>query len=78
MLGNGTAKPIHLASVRLIERTVAANAIPDTIISPELEKKLTDEDGEKPKPLTTEECQKLLIEVLEKEWKARQAGGVVC
>ena len=55
MLRNGTGKPIHLASGRLIGRIVAANAIPDAIISPELEKKLAEEDGEKPKPLTMEE-----------------------
>ena len=81
MLRNGTGKPIHLASGRLIERIVAANTIPDAIILPELEKKLADEDGEKPKPLTTEECQKLLMEVLDKngslgkleEWSAKNA-----
>ena len=39
VLRNGTGKPIHLASGRLIGRIVAANAIPDAIISPELEKK---------------------------------------
>ena len=81
MLRNGTGKPIHLASVRLIGRIVAANAIPDAIISPELEKKLADEDGERPKLLTTEECQKLLMEVLDKNgslgklegWSAKNA-----
>ena len=56
MLRNGTGKPIHLASGRLIGRIIATNVIPDAIISPELEKKLAEEDGEKPKPLTTEEC----------------------
>ena len=34
MLRNGTGKPIHLASRRLIGRIVAANAVPDAIISP--------------------------------------------
>ena len=48
MLRNRMAKPIHLASGRLIGRIVAANAIPDAIISPKLEKKLAEEDGEKP------------------------------
>ena len=57
MLRNGTGKPIHLASGRLIGRIVAANAIPDAIISPELEKNLAEEDGEKPN---------LLMEVLDK------------
>ena len=81
VLRNGTGKPIHLASGRLIGRIVAAYAIPDAIISPELEKKLAEEDREKPKPLTTEEHQKLLMEVLDKHgslgklegWSAKNA-----
>ena len=81
VLRNGTGKPIHLASGRLIGRIVATNTIPDTIISPKLEKKLAEEDREKPKPLTTEECQKLLMEVLSKNgslgklegWSAKNA-----
>ena len=43
---------------------MAANAVPDAIISPELEEKLAKEDGEKPVPLTTQQCQKFLMEVL--------------
>ena len=66
MLRNGTGKPIHLASGRLIGRIVAANAIPDAIISPELEKKLAEEDREKLKLLTTEERHKLLMQVVDK------------
>ena len=81
MLRNGTGKPIHLASGRLIGRIVAANAVPDAIISPELEKKLAEEDGGKLKPLTMEEHQKLLMEVLDKNgslgklegWSAKNA-----
>ena len=81
VLRNGTGKPIHLASARLIGRIVAANTIPDAIILPELEKKLAEEDKEKPKLLTMEECQKLLIEVLDKNgslgklegWSAKNA-----
>ena len=63
---NGTAKPIPLACGRVIGigRVVAANAIPDAIISPELEKKLAEEDGEKPTPLTVEQRQELLMKVL--------------
>ena len=75
VLRNGTGKPIHLASGRLIGRIVAANGIPDTIISPELEKKLTDKDGEKPKPLTMEECQKLLMEVPDKNGSLGKLEG---
>ena len=75
VLRNGTGKPIHLASRRLIGRIVAANAIPEAIISPELEEKLAEEDGEKPKPLTTEECQKLLMEVLDKNGSLGKLEG---
>ena len=86
MLRNGTGKSIHLASRRLIGRIVAANAIPDAIILPELEKKLAEEDGEKPKSLTTEERQKLLMEVLDKNgslgklegWSAKNALKAKC
>ena len=64
MVHNGTAKPIHLASARIVGRVVAANAIPDVIISPELEEKLAKEDGEKSTPLTTQQRQELLMKVL--------------
>ena len=43
-----SSKPIHLASGRIVGRVVATNAVPDTIVSPELEEKLAKEDGEKP------------------------------
>ena len=52
---NGTAKPIHLASGWIVGWVVAANAVPDAIISPELEEKLAKEDGEKPMPMTVEQ-----------------------
>ena len=64
VIRNGTAKPIPLACGRVIGCVVAANAIPDAIISPELEKKLAEEDGEKPTPLTVEQRQELLMKVL--------------
>ena len=52
---NGTAKPIHLASGQIVGLVVAANAVPDAIVSPELEEKLAKEDGEKPTPMTVEQ-----------------------
>ena len=52
---NGTAKPIHLASGRIVGRVVAVNAVPDVIVSPELEEKLAKEDREKPTPMTVEQ-----------------------
>ena len=61
---NGTAKPIPLASGRVIGHVVAANAVPDAIISPELEKKLSEGDGEKPTPMTVQQRQELLMKVL--------------
>ena len=61
---NGTAKPIHLASGWIVGRVVATNAVPDVIISPELEEKLAKEDGEKPTPMTVEQRQELLMRVL--------------
>ena len=65
VLRNCTSKPMHLPTGRLIGRVVVANAIPDAIPSPELEAKLA-EDGQKVTPLTAEQCQTLLMEVLEK------------
>ena len=52
---NGTAKPIHLASGWIVGHVVATNAVPDTIVSPELEEKLAKEDREKPTPMTVEQ-----------------------
>ena len=80
MLRNRTGKPIYLASGRLIGRIIAANTIPEAIILPKLET-LAEKDREKPKPLTTEECQKILMEVLSKNgslgklegWSAKNA-----
>ena len=61
---NGTAKPIHLASGQIVGWVVATNAVPDAIVSPELEEKLAKEDGEKPMPMTVEQRQELLMRVL--------------
>ena len=72
---NGTSKPIHLASGRVVGRVVAANAIPDAIISPELEEKLARDEGEKPVPLTTQQRQELLMEVLTKNGSIGKLDG---
>ena len=64
VMRNGTAKPIHLASGWVVGRVVAANAVPDAIVSPKLEEKLAREDGEKPTPMTIEQRQELLMRVL--------------
>ena len=65
VLRNGTGKPMCLPTGQLIGHVVVANTVPDAIPSPELEAKLA-EDGQKVTPLTAEQCQTLLIKVLEK------------
>ena len=72
---NGTAKPIHLASGRIVGRVVAANAVPDAIISPELEEKLAKEDEEKPTPMTVEQQQELLMRVLSENGSIGKLDG---
>ena len=62
---NGTSRPVHLSGGRVIARVVAANVVPEPIVSPELENKLNRELKDH-KPLTTDERQKRLIETLEK------------
>ena len=80
VLCNGTGKPMHLAAGQLAGCIVAANLVPDAVASPELEAKLA-QDGEPEPPLTTEQCQELLMKVLEengslvklKGWKKETA-----
>ena len=64
VLHNSTGKPMHLAAWWLVGHIVAANMVPDAVASPELEAKLA-KDGEPEAPLTTEQCQELLMKVLE-------------
>ena len=79
-LCNGTGKPMHLAAEQLVGHIVAANLVPDAVASPELEAKLA-KDREPEPPLTTEQCQELLMKVLEengslgklKGWKKEMA-----
>ena len=80
VLRNGTGKPIHLAARWLVGCIVAANLVPDAVALPELEAKLA-KDGEPEPPWTTEQCQELLMKVLEgngslgklKGWKKETA-----
>ena len=80
MLHNGTGKPMHLAARWLVGHIVAANLVPDAVALPELEAKLA-KDGEPEPPLTKEQCQELLMKVLEengslgklKGWKKEMA-----
>ena len=80
VLCNGTGKPMHLTARRLVGHIVAANLVPDAVASPELEAKLA-KDREPEPPLTTEQCQELLMKVLEengslgklKGWKKEMA-----
>ena len=60
---NGTSRPISMSGGRIIGRVVAANLVPEAEISAELMKEVSKEDEEIPK-LSTQERQKLLMEVL--------------
>ena len=74
VLHNGTGKPIHLAARQLVGHIVAANLVPDAVASPELEAKLA-KDGEPETPLTTEQCQELLMKVLEENGSLGKLDG---
>ena len=74
VLHNGTGKPMHLAAGWLVGCTVAANLVPDAVASPELEAKLS-QDGELEPPLTMEQCQELLMKVLEENGSLGKLKG---
>ena len=69
VLRNLTAQPIHLARGQVMGRVVAANAVPDAQCSPDLLKKLNDEDPDRPEPvkLLTQQRQDLLLAALQKD-----------
>ena len=62
VLRNLTTWPIHLARGWVVGRVVAANAVSEAQCSPDLLKKLDDEDPDKPEPVTlsTQQRQDLL------------------
>ena len=71
VLCNLMGKPVHLQAGRVIAWVLAANVIPEGKPTPELMKKLDEQDLEStPKKLSIEERQKLLMELL---W---QDGGL--
>ena len=74
VLCNGTGKPMHLTARWLVGRIEVANLVPDAVASPELEAKLA-QDGELEPPLTTEQCQELLMKVLEENGSLRKLKG---
>ena len=68
VLHNLTGKPVHLQAGRAIAQVLAANIIPEGKPTPELTKKLDEQDLESaPKKLSIEEWQKLLMELLQQE-----------
>ena len=69
VLQNLTAQPIHLARGGVMGRVVAANAVPDAQCSPDLLKKLDDEDPDRPEPdkLSTQQRQDFLLAALQKD-----------
>ena len=71
VLHNLMGKPVHLHAGRVIAWVLAANVVPEGKPTPELMKKLDEQDPEStPKKLSIEERQKLLMELL---W---QDGGL--
>ena len=71
VLRNLMDKPVHLQAGRVIARVLATNVVPEGKPTPELMKKLDEQDPESaPKKLSIEERQKLLMELL------RQDGGL--
>ena len=74
MVCNGTGKPMHLAAGWLVGHIVAANLVLDAVALPELEAKLA-KDGEPESPLTMEQCQELLMKVLEENGSLRKLKG---
>ena len=71
VLRNLMGKLVHLQAGRVIAQVLAANVIPEGKPTPELIKKLDEQDPESaPKKLSIEERQKLLMELL---W---QEGGL--
>ena len=69
VLQNGTGKPIHLATGKLVGHIITANRVLDAISSPKLEAKSAP-DREKTTALTSMQHQALLMEVLEKNGRS--------
>ena len=68
VLRNLTGKPVHLQAGRVIAQVLATNIIPEGKPTPELTKKLDEQDPESAlKKLSIEERQKLLMELLQQE-----------
>ena len=70
VLQNGTSRPIKLSRGRVVGRVVAANLVRGAEVKPAFMQKAYEEDAseeEKTPKLTIPECQKLLIEILEKD-----------
>ena len=71
VLRNLTGKPVHLQDGQVIAQVLAANVIPEGKPTPELMKKLDEQDLESvPPKLSIEERQELLMQLL------RQEGGL--
>ena len=65
---------MHLTARWLVGHILAANLVPDAVASPKLEAKLA-QDGEPEPPLTMEQCQELLMKVLEENGSLAKLKG---
>ena len=73
VLHNLMGKLVHLQAGRVIARVLATNVIPEGKPTPELMKKLDEQDLESaPKKLSIEERQKLLMELLRQDGRLDQ------
>ena len=70
VLRNLTSKTVHLSAGRCVAQVSAANEVPEAVPSPELAKKLQEEETAKAPKLTVEERQQLLMKLL------RENGGL--
>ena len=74
VLCKGTGKPMHLTAGWLMGCIEAANLVSDAVALLELEAKLA-KDGELEPPLTMEQCQELLMKVLEENSSLEKQKG---
>ena len=65
VMRNGTSKAIYMAGGQQIGRVITANIIPDPHTSPDLLKKLEEEEPVPTPGLSMTECQEKLLEILE-------------
>ena len=72
VLQNLTSRTIYLTPSRCVAQIATANEVPEAMPSPELTKELAEAQGKEAPKLTIEECQKLLMELLQQDGRLEQ------